>query len=160
MRLAALIAVGWLAAAGPALADPHQVRAGHIIVSSRVVRASIGHSPNTAAYATIANTGDQPDQLVSVSCACAAKVEIHATEMAHGMMTMGAVAPVTIPAHGSIAFRPGGLHLMLTGLKETLVDGGDQMLTLTFRRQGPVKATFHIRSQIGVGEAPMAGVGH
>jgi hypothetical protein len=161
MRTTALIAAGWLVAAAvadSAIADPHQVRAGHIIVSSRLVRASIGRSPNTAAYATIANTGDQPDSLVSATCACAAQVGIHSTRMVRGMMTMGDAAPVVIPPHKSITFKPGGLHLMLTGLKEKLVDGGEQNLTLTFQHQGPVVASFHIRSQIGVGETPMAGM--
>jgi hypothetical protein len=158
VRTKALVAAGWLIAvfaAVSAAADPHQVRAGHIIVSSRVVRASIGHSPNTAAYATIANTSDTPDQLVSASCACAAKVEIHSTRMMGGMMVMGDAAPVTIPARQSVTFKPGGLHLMMTGLKEKLIAGGEQDLTLTFRRQGPVKASFHIRAQI---DAPMAGM--
>jgi periplasmic copper chaperone A len=161
VRIIALIAAGWLAAAvfaGPAAADPHQVRAGQIILSSRVVRASIGHAPNTAAYLMITNDGDAPDSLVSASCACAAQVGIHSTKMMGGMMMMGDAAPLVIPAHRSVTFKPGGLHLMLTGLKEKLVAGGEQDLTLTFQHQGEVKAAFHIRAQIPTDAPPMAGM--
>jgi periplasmic copper chaperone A len=150
-----------LALAGPALADPHQVKKGDITISNRVVRASIGHSPNSAAYVVIANTGGAPDALVSASCACAAKVEIHKTVMMQGMMMMPEAAPVTIPAHGQVTFRPGGYHVMLEGLKEPLKEGGDQNITLVFQRAGPVTAGFHIRAQISPeGGASMPGMSH
>jgi len=155
VRVAALLTTTALMfIASSAAADPHQERVGHIILSSRVVRASIGHSPTSAAYLVIANTGDAPDELVSASCACAASVGIHASHIMGGMMMMSDVGPVTIPAHKSVSFAPGGLHLMLTGLKENLADGGEQTMTLTFKRQGPIKAAFHIRAQIDVGRAP------
>lgn len=137
-----------LTVAAPAVADPHQVKKGEITISNRIVRASIGRSPNSAAYVVIANRGSAPDALVSASCACAAKVEIHRSMVVKGMMTMAPAAPVTIPARGQVSFRPGGYHLMLEGLKEPLKEGGEQNITLTFQHAGPITAAFHIRSQI------------
>src|SRR5579864_8587773 len=99
-------------AAAAASADPHQVRQGDITVSSRIVRASIPGSPNSAAYMVIANSGAQPDALIAARCACAAKGEIHKAEDMRGMATMGAGAPVGVAPHGQVVFRPGGYHLM------------------------------------------------
>ena len=147
--------------AGGARADPHQVKKGAITVSSRMVRTSFGSAPNSAAYMVIANSSGTPDKLMSARCACAASVDIHETEEMAGMSMMKSAAPVTIPAHGQVVFRPGGLHLMLTHLKEPLVEGGEQDITLVFQRAGVVRASFHIRAQIPAAAAPpMAGMRH
>ncbi|QUD86439.1 copper chaperone PCu(A)C [Phenylobacterium montanum] len=138
----------------PAHADPHQVKAGSLVIASRTVRASIGHTPNTAAYLTIANGGSTPDRLVSASCACADKVEIHTMQEMKGMMMMGDAGPVEIPPHGSVTFHPGGRHLMLTGLKEKLLDGGQQEITLVFEHAGKVTVSFNIRAKIAADGAP------
>ncbi|HKT53467.1 MAG TPA: copper chaperone PCu(A)C [Caulobacteraceae bacterium] len=143
-----------------AFADPHQVKKRAITISNRMVRASIGQSPNSAAYVMIANSGPAPEALVSASCACAAKVEIHRTMVTRGVVSMPPVGPVTIPAHGQVSFRPGGYHLMLEDLKEPLKDGGEQNITLVFRHAGPITAAFHIRSRINADGGPsMAGMG-
>lgn len=147
-------------AAGGAAADPHQVKRGDITVSSRMVRTSFGNAPNSAAYMVIANSGAVPDKLLSARCACAASVGIHATENMAGMSTMQSVGPIVIPPHGQVVFRPGGLHLMLTHLKEPLVEGGEQNITLVFQRAGVVRASFHIRAQIPAASAPPMRMGH
>jgi len=151
------VLIGLLAVAGLALAtsgagaDPHQVQARGITISEGVVRASIGKAPNSAAYMVIANAGGTADRLISASCACAAKVEAHESHAMAGMpsmMEMRATGPVTIPAHGSVSFRPGGRHLMLTGLKGRLTDGGVQKITLVFEHAGAITADFHISARI------------
>jgi hypothetical protein len=152
-RLVSLVLAATLVSAGAVRADPHQVKRGAITVSSRVVRTSFGHAPNSAAYMVIANSGDAPDQLLAARCACAAAVGIHQTEEMAGMSTMKSAGPITIPAHGQVVFRPGGLHLMLTQLKEPLVEGGEQDITLVFRRAGAVRASFHIRADVPAGGA-------
>jgi len=152
--LFALVATASVSAAGGACADPHQVKQGDITISSRMVRTSFGNSPNSAAYMVIGNSGAAPDKLVSARCACAASVGIHMTENMAGMSTMQSAGPITIPAHGQVTFRPGGLHLMLTHLREPLVEGGEQDITLVFQRAGAVRASFHIRARIPTGAAP------
>jgi copper(I)-binding protein len=141
--------------APPALA--HEVKAGDLTLSGLAVRASLGASPNTAGYLTIANAGSKPDRLLSVSCACARKVEMHASEMSGGMATMKATGPVTVPAKGSVSFAPGGLHLMVMGLNTRLNDGAMQEMVLRFERAGAVKAGFHVKAKIDQG---MAGMKH
>ena len=165
MRLAstaALAAAALIGDAAPAAgADPHQVKQGDITIASRIVRASSPRSPNSAAYMVIANTGGQPDALVAARCACAAKVELHQSQMQHGVSMMLPTGPVLIPPHGQVSFRPNGYHLMLTGLKEPLRDRGQQLITLVFKRAGPITASFRISARITLGsEAPMPGMGH
>jgi copper(I)-binding protein len=155
-----LAGIALVAAASAALADPHQVKHGDITVSERLVRASIGASPNSAAYMVIANSGATPDALVAARCACAASATVHQTETMAGMSMMESTGPVVIPAHGQVVFKPGGLHVMLTHLKEPLVEGGQQDITLVFQHAGAVRMSFHIRSVIAVGgPPPMRGMG-
>src|SRR5580658_2954802 len=124
-RQAGLVALilSTLLAAG-AHAAPAQVRKGDITVSSRMVRASFGAAPNSAAYMVITNAGNAPDKLIAARCACAASADIHETEDMAGMSMMKSAAPVVIPAHGQVVFHPGGLHVMLTDLKRPLIEGG------------------------------------
>jgi copper(I)-binding protein len=146
------IAIAVLAAAvslaGASAAGAHEVKAGDLTLKGVVVRASLGANPNTAAYLTIVNAGPTPDRLLSVSCACAASVSAHLSQMHGGMMSMAPAGPVVVPAHGAVSFAPGGLHLMVMGLKAPLQDGAMQEMTLRFQRAGVVKAGFHVQAKI------------
>jgi copper(I)-binding protein len=73
--------------------------------------------------------------------------------MSGSMMTMAPAGPVTIPAHGRVEFAPGGLHVMLMGVKRPLVDGHRQVMTLTFAHAGRVEASFAVRERIGAAMA-------
>ncbi len=153
LRLAVASAVLALSAgAGQA----HEVKAGALTLSQLQVRASLGQSPNTAAYLTIANAGAADDQLLSATCACARGVQAHRTQMTGTLSAMPSAGPVTIPAHGAVAFQPGGLHLMVMGLKAPLKEGATQTFTLRFAKAGLVTAAFHVKAQI---EAAPAGHG-
>ena len=159
--LLTLAAIATALAAGGVRADPHQAKQGAITISSRMVRTSFGHAPNSAAYMVISNSGATPDKLIAARCACAASVGVHETEDMAGMATMTSAGPIVIPAHGQVVFHPGGLHLMLTGLKEPLAEGGEQDMTLVFQHAGTVRVSFHIRAQIpAAAMPPMPGMGH
>ena len=45
---------------------------------------------------------------------------------------------VVVPAKGKLEFKPGGYHVMLIGLKETLSEGKTFTLILHFKRAGKV----------------------
>ena len=68
---AAIAAAVLALAAAPAMAKPHAGRPSDILVSGGQIRASLGGSPNSAAYMTITNAGPKPDRLLSITCACA-----------------------------------------------------------------------------------------
>jgi periplasmic copper chaperone A len=142
----------WIAGAALALvvgsAQSAEIKVGALTLRDPVVRASLGRNPNTAAYLTVANSGAKSDQLLSASCACAATVEAHATMNHNNMMSMMPVRPLVIAPHASLTFKPGGLHLMVTGLKAPLVDGQVQEMTLRFEHAGAIKVPFKVQARI------------
>jgi copper(I)-binding protein len=154
MRQIALAAI--LLLSGALAAAAHEVKAGSLSLGDLSVRASLGSVPTSAAYLTIVNSGDKPDRLLSVGCACAASASVHRTETKGGITSMDAAGPVVIPAHGGVSFSPGGLHIMLMGLKAPLKAGEMQRMTLRFEHAGAVGAEFQVRDVIGAD--PMAGM--
>jgi copper(I)-binding protein len=85
-----------------------------------------------AAYFTVRG-GKTPDRLVSVSSDMAARVELHASRMQAGVMTMAPLDGIDVPADGSVALAPGGAHVMLFGLPATLKKGAEIPFTLRFK---------------------------
>ena len=81
-------------------------------------------------------------------CACAARVEVHLSHVMDGQAMMMPAGDVAIPAHGEVAFKPGGYHLMIMGLKTHLKDGTTQELKLKFQHAGTVAAAFPVKSRI------------
>jgi copper(I)-binding protein len=96
----------------------------------------------TAAYLTLSNSSARPERLLGVRCDCAAEVSAHQTLSEGGVMRMRSAGEVVVPAHGSVAFTPGALHLMVMGLKRAIKSGDTVAMTLTFDHAGPVKVKF------------------
>ena len=119
-------------------------------------RATASKAANGVAYVTIKNSSDLTDQLLSANTLAAKKVSLHKHFMEDGMMKMRAVGSVKFPAYSTVVMKPGGLHLMLMGIKSPLVKGGSLDLTFTFQKAG----TFTIPIKIlGMG-AKGAGDAH
>jgi copper(I)-binding protein len=148
LTLAAALAIAAYAAVGQA----HEVKAGPLTLGDLAVRASLGAVPTSAAYLTIRNDGKNPDRLVSVDCACAKSASVHRTETKGGVTSMDAAGPLAIPAHGSVALQPNGLHIMLMGLTGPLKAGALQPMTLHFEHAGAVTAGFHVRETVTAAE--------
>ena len=62
-------------------------------------------------------------------------------------MRMRAAGPQTIPAGGALQMKPGGMHIMLTGLKAPLKAGQRLPLTLRFQRAGLIRINVPIQVQ-------------
>lgn len=125
----------------------HEAKAGAVTVVHPLLRASIGKVPNTAGYLTLKNAGSLPDRLLSASCPCARSVEPHTMEVSGGQARMRP-APIVVPAKGEATLKPGGAHLMLTGLKAPLEAGTVTSVTLVFERAGKVTAPFFVTSRV------------
>jgi copper(I)-binding protein len=79
---------------------------------------------NSALYFSLQNSTGNEVVLKSVSSAEVEAVEIHETmQGADGTMSMQLQGTVAISAGESVQFEPGGLHVMLIGLKENLKVG-------------------------------------
>jgi copper(I)-binding protein len=137
LTLAALIFVGltvW--AASPSLR-----------VEGAWTRPSLGKTNVSAAYMNIVN-GGEADTLNSARSELVEAIEVHQTTMRDdGVMQMRKVeGGLPVPARGTLSFAPGGTHLMLVGLKQTLEEGKDLPMTLEFARAGAIDVQVPIRA--------------
>jgi copper(I)-binding protein len=128
----------------PALAaDP--VAVGALRIMHPWARASAGHGNAGAAFMTIANTGGEDDKLVAAATSVAQKTEVHETKMEDGVMKMRMLmGGLGIPAGGEVELKPMGLHIMMMGVTEKLIEGEMLMLTLTFEKAGSVELAVPI----------------
>ncbi len=75
-----------------------------------------------AIYGKFENTGDETVELRSVSMENAGHVMIHETYMDDGMMRMRH-SDIRLAPGESAVLEPGGIHIMLMGLKAPLISG-------------------------------------
>jgi hypothetical protein len=96
-------------------------------------------------YMIVMNHGAADDDLTGLSTPIADKAEMHRTMDMNGMSHMEAVADLPVKAMNAVTFAPGGLHVMLTGLKQPLKAGDSFPLTLTFAKAGTVTVTVSVQ---------------
>lgn len=137
-----------------------------LLLSAAVARAApitIGHpySHPTAApgvpavgFVTLTNTG-KADRLIAVESPAAERIEIHQTQMQSGVMKMRALSDgLPLPAGKTVALAPGGLHLMLFGLRQLLVEGQSLPVTLKFEHAGTVEVLFKVEPRQAAPPSP------
>lgn len=108
------------------------------------VREPVGDRPS-AAYMTIVNDGGRADALVAASTHAAETAELHQTVMEGTVMRMQPVPRLEIPAGGRVSLEPGGLHIMLKGIRRELKVGDVITLTLRFERAGDITVQAEVR---------------
>jgi hypothetical protein len=100
---------------------------------------------NGAGYLTIVNRGRIADRLIGASSPAAVKVSIHQSRQVGGVMTMRAIPFLDVGAGGRVSLAPGGLHLMLEGLRRPLRVGQSLPVSLIFAVAGQVRANLIVR---------------
>lgn len=100
-----------------------------------------------AVYLSIKNAGALADQLLAASSPIAAAVEFHQSVETGGVVSMRAVSFIECPAGAVVKIAPGGLHIMLTGLKGPLLLGSSYPITLQFRDAGRVSVTVSVQAR-------------
>jgi copper(I)-binding protein len=103
-----------------------------VAIEGAYVRAVPPGQPNSAAFMKVSNKGSAEHALVAGSTPAAAVVELHTHTMEGGMMRMRQVEKIDLPAGETVSLEPGGLHVMLIGLKQKLVPEETIPLTLRF----------------------------
>lgn len=129
--------------------------AGDITVSDPFARASAGKAQVGAAFMTLKNGSVSDDTLLSASSPVADNAELHNHIMEGDVMRMREVKSIDVPAGGMVALQPGGLHVMLIGLKQPLRQGEVFPLTLTFAKAGVVTVEVPVKAAAEM--APMSG---
>jgi periplasmic copper chaperone A len=105
-------------------------------------------------YMIVMNHGTADDDLTGLSTPIADKAEMHRTVTENSVSRMDAVADLPVKANQAATFGPGGLHVMLTGLKQPLKLGDNFPLTLNFARAGTITVTVSVQ-QIKATPKPM-----
>jgi copper(I)-binding protein len=158
MKLKLIAAVTITALAAPLVA----FSAGGIEVLKPWSRPAVA-ATNGVGYMVLANHGRAADTLEKVESPIAARVEIHASSMAGGVMSMAKADRVAVPAGGQVVFGPGAYHLMFIGLTKTLKAGDAAPATLSFASGAKVKVRFAVGSGLGPPDKAgmaMPGMGH
>ena len=135
--LCAALVLGLLAAA-PAFA-------GELTVTGAWARSTPPGAKMGAIYLVIDNGSKKSDRLLKLRTSVASGAEVHRTEVLDGIARMREVAVLHVGAGERIEFKPGGHHVMLTGLNKALVEGKTFELELVFEMAGPRKVKVAIR---------------
>ena len=120
--------------------------AGEVTVGDAWARATMPGQGSGAVYMTLASA--KPGQLVGVKCAQSAHAAIHSMTHENNMMKMREMESLALPAGKQVELKPGGNHLMLTGLKKPLKAGEDLAVTLTVQFDGGRTEEIEVRAQI------------
>jgi copper(I)-binding protein len=165
LALALLLALAAAPAGAPASGQDMKkpmdgMHAGRIVVEQPWSRATAGRAPNGAAFMTLANQGDAVDRLVAAATPVAERAEMHTHLMDGGVMRMRPVEGIEVAPGSPTVLQPGGLHIMLFGLKERLAEGATFPLTLSFANAGEVTVEVTVRKASATVPTGAGGHGH
>lgn len=131
---------------------------GTVEIADAWARATPGGARNGAAYLTVQSpTGDR---LTGAASPVADKVELHTMTMDGGVMRMRELSAIDLPAGEKVTLKPGGLHIMLIGLKQPLQAGETIKLTLEFEKSGKREVTATIGPVGAAGPGTHSGATH
>jgi len=138
LQLIAATVLFWVGGGPQALA--HDYTVGDLTIEHPWARPTVSQRQPGAAYFIIHNAAETDDRLIEarpVDFAEAAELHTHLHE--DGIMRMRRVPDgIVIPAGETLAFEPGGLHVMLFGLAAPLAEGEFHTLTLVFENAGAI----------------------
>lgn len=140
-----------------ALFYPSWAEAGGVEVVEPWARATPGASKIGAAYFELRASKDSGGKLVGASTPAAERAEIHTHVEEDGVMKMRRIDAIDVPAGEGRLLKPGGLHIMLFGLKSPLKEGEKLPLTLEFQEGGSISVEAPILAAGSKG--PHAGEG-
>lgn len=98
---------------------------------------------NGAGYLIIRSAA--ADELLSVASNIAEAVEMHESTMSGDVMEMHQLQSVPLNAGEDVIFEPGGLHIMLIGLKQDLKPGEEFEITLQFKNSEDLKVSVTVQ---------------
>jgi len=99
----------------------------------------------TALFVVLENRGATPRAVVAGESDAANKVELHEMKMEGSMMRMSPVKQIEVPAGGRTELKPGGLHIMIFGLRKRPAVGDVVTVTLTLDDGTKVPVTATVR---------------
>lgn len=101
----------------------------------------------SAAYLNLHNPGSEDLTLLGVSSPVISRVEIHKSEIVDDVAKMRKQDSVTLASDEHVAFKHGGLHIMLMGLDAPLFPG-DKIPLVFHTDQGDLTVTATVAENI------------
>ncbi len=99
-----------------------------------------------AGYGLISNRGGETLVLVGAESEAFGAIEIHESFERDGVMRMRRIPELPIPPGGTVALKPGGLHLMLFRPAGELTEGAEVPIRLRLADGRTVKVRFAVRA--------------
>ena len=129
--LLALLALSAMLAPVSASAD------SNLVVAGAWIRQPPPGTDVASVYLSLENVGTKAVKLTGVECPLASMAMMHQTLESGGQSHMRALASVSLAPGASMAFSPGGKHIMLQGLAHPLQVG--ERVPLVLRFSGGIK---------------------
>ena len=120
-----------------------------VTVKDAYARAVPPGQMNSASFMMLNNDDEKSVSLVSGSSSVAKVVELHNHINENGVMKMRQIEKIDIPANGMAHLQPGGLHVMLIGLKKDLMEGDNIDLNLEFSDGSSQELTIPVKKVMG-----------
>ena len=145
--------------AADAQTEQRVYKLGALTVTAPWTRATPKGADVAGGYLAVTNSGTQADRLVGGSVTIASRFEIHAMATTDGVMKMRYLDKgLEIKPGETVELKPGGLHIMMTGLNAPVKQGDEIKGTLVFEKAGTLDVEF---TTLGVGAgAPASGHEH
>lgn len=122
-----------------------------IRISDAWARETIAGQTATAAYMALKNEGGD-DRLTGISAQPPAMAMLHESESSDGISRMRPMrSGLAIPAGATIELKPGGDHIMITGLTAPLRAGATIELTVRFEKSGVRKLDVPVAPALAPG---------
>ena len=128
-------------------AAAHDYKIASLQIGHPWTRPTLPGQTTGGGYLSINNLGGTPDRLLGASTPAAAAVEVHEMSMEGDVMRMRELKALDLPPGKAVTLAPGGLHLMLTGLKAPLKEGARVPVKLRFERAGEIEVVFYVESK-------------
>lgn len=125
--------------AAPSLADALKVEAPW-------ARATPPGAPAGGVFMNL--TADADMKLVGAESAASKVVELHTMKMENNVMVMRPVSEIALPKGKTVELKPGGLHVMLIGLKAPLKAGDKAALTLRLRDSKGAEQKIAVQAEV------------
>jgi copper(I)-binding protein len=116
-------------------------------VSDAWVRGTVAQQKATGMFAKIKSTAG--GKLVAASSPMAGIVEVHEMTMDGSTMKMRALpSGLALPAGQTVELKPGGYHVMLMDLKQSLKTGDSVPLTLVVEAKDGTRENIEVKAEV------------
>lgn len=122
----------------PTSAKGHDTNADHTLEISDVWARKTRRTTSAAVYLKVHNGTETVESITDVSSPIANMATLHLSQEVDGVMRMDMQDSVPVPVGATVAFEPGGLHIMLMGLSKPLAEGDVFPVTLSFEQAGDI----------------------